>query len=163
MRIDTNLLRNVRHVQSLLGVLLIGSFVLFVGYQIQQSTTALAESLESVHTHAPESGTSGTIALASSHMNPSYGDFVSFDARVRSAPRGSVYVVSVACFQGTTLVYQRTAQLGARFLLQDMHQQDMSWDGNAAQCSAVLLHRTQENATTHIYLLDSVSFDVTKG
>jgi len=44
--------------------------------------------------------------------------------------------------------------------LQDQRDRSFSWDGADASCSAVLLRRVEQNGTAHVYLIDSVSFDV---
>jgi hypothetical protein len=154
--IDTDLERNIAHVRPYLGVLLIGSVALMFGVLIYNAAKQLTET---VHTTAPE-GVTGAITI-SSRGDIRYGDTIDFKSTTAGiySNKSNAYV-STVCFQGETMVYQRSAQQGVPFYLYDQIGSSLDWDGNEASCSATLMYRKVGFDNIDVYVVDSVSFDV---
>ena len=64
------------------------------------------------------------------------------------------------CFQGETIVFQKSVQQGVEVHLYDQIDGGFDWDGKNASCSATLMYRTVLPETIDIYVVDSESFDV---
>ena len=154
--IDTDLKRNVAHVRPYLGVLLIGSVALMFGLLIYNAAKELTKT---VHTDVTE-GMSGEITIAT-RGDIRYGDTIDFKSSTSGvySSKSNTYV-TVVCFQGETMVYQRSAQQGVQFYLYDPIGSSLDWDGEDASCSATLMYRKVGYNSIDVYVVDSVSFDV---
>lgn len=153
--VETNLERNLKRISPFLGMLLVAAVALMMFMFLR---SAMEELTRAVHTEAP-SDVSGTVRL-SVPQPLHYGESAEFRSTVHGAASESTSYITVACFQGEKLVYQRSAQQGVRFYLSDQYERDLEWDGGAASCSATLMYRTVGDGQVDVYILDAVSFDV---
>jgi hypothetical protein len=115
----------------------------------------------------PPSGISGTIALdqgaglasTASTTSVKYGDTAHFKTSVQGRlATNSMLYVTVVCVQGSTVVYQASADPSAGFTLQDQPGQGLDWNGQQASCSGSLVYREQNGKNVSISYLDSTSF-----
>lgn len=153
--VDTSWERNLQRVSPFLGVILIAAFAYFMFTMLRNAMTDLSQS---VHTEAPLDVT-GTIRLAVPQPL-AYGDKVSFRSTVSGITEGTMSYITLACFQGDTLVYQRSVQQGVNVYLKDQYERDLVWDSGNASCSATLLYRSVGASAVDVYVLDALSFDV---
>lgn len=151
--IDANLENNLRNVKPYLGILLVGSIALVFGFMIMNAARQL--------THAIEPGTSASegILTRSSAGAVYYGDTVSYAVSKSAKGNPNVYITTV-CFQGTTMVFQKSTSRGTSVRLHDESDDENYWNGKQASCSAVLLYRTESAGAYNTLLIDSESFDV---
>jgi hypothetical protein len=154
--VETDWERNIRRVSPFLGVLLVASFALFMFMMLHGAlsdlTTSIAAGTDTTL------GAAGTLRLASSQP-VRYGATVQLQASVTGARSGAATYITVVCFQGDKLVYQRSAPQGTSFLIAAQYDRDITWDGGPASCSAALMYRTG-GSSIDVHVLDAVSFDV---
>ena len=154
--IDTSFERNVAHVRPYLGVALIAVFAIYLFMKIFNATSELTQV---VHTNAPE-GVDGSLQLIS-RGKVVYGDTIEFKSSASGI--GSSYsntYITTVCFQGETMVYQKSAQQGVSFYLYDQMGGSLEWNGEDASCSATLMYREVGYDTVNVYVVDALSFDV---
>lgn len=154
--LDTSLENNLRNIKPYLGILLVGSMALWFGLLINN---AVKELTQNIYTTVPE-GVEGTLTLSGSGK-VYYGDTISFKSNVSglSLQSSNTYITTV-CFQGETMVFQKSVQQGVEVHLYDQIDGEFDWDGKNASCSATLMYRTVLPETINIYVVDSESFEV---
>jgi hypothetical protein len=59
------------------------------------------------------------------------------------------------------MVFQKSVQQGVPIYLYDQIGGGLEWNGQNASCSAKLMYREVNNNTVDVYVVDSLSFDVT--
>ena len=153
--IDTNIENNFRHIRPYLGILLVGSMALGFGFIVTSAAKQLAQAIEPV-----ASDIEGALTLVSSGT-VRYGDTVSYKAAVNNLTKGTsnIYITTV-CFQGETMVFQKSVTQGISVRLYDQMVSEYEWNGEDASCTAALLYRTSASDIHQVILVDSVSFDV---
>jgi hypothetical protein len=107
--------------------------------------------------------TGGSTMLAASSTLPElkYGGEAHFKATVQGRQAsGSTVYVTVVCTQGSTVVYQWSADPSFSFPLTDQAGQGLEWNGNAADCSGSLVYRQQNGKNVTITYLDTTAFKV---
>lgn len=153
--IDTDFRNNIRHVRPHLGILLIGCVALGFAFVIRNAMSDLSQTL-TIAT-APE-GIEGVLSLASRN-NLRYSDSVTYKSNVSGdVPNNANVYITTVCFQGETMVFQKSMQQGDSLYLQDESLSGFRWNGEDASCSATLMYRTDESDT--VYVVDSITFEV---
>jgi hypothetical protein len=153
--IDTDFRNNVRHVRPHLGMLLIGCIALGFALLIRNAMSDLSQTITVVE--APD-GIEGVLRL-SSRNDLRYSDLVSYKSNISGdLPLGANVYITTVCFQGETLVFQKSMQQGDSLYLQDESLSGFRWDGEDASCSATLMYRTDES--DRVYVVDSMTFEV---
>jgi hypothetical protein len=154
--IDTDLERNITHVKPYLGVLLVGSIALLFGMLIYKATNNLTQN---IHTKTP-AGVEGTLVLKTKGVIE-YGDTIQYKSSASgiNSQESTTYITTV-CFQGETLVYQKSVLQGVSVYLYDQIGSGLDWDGKNATCSATLMYREVKRDVVDVYVVDSVSFEV---
>lgn len=107
---------------------------------------------------ASVAGSDGT--SASSDL--SYGENAEFIPTLYGdvSAKADVYV-TLACWQGRTVVYNASEDLHTAFRLEDTQPGlGLEWDGGDASCHAWLVHRVDKGKSSEITVLDGVGFEV---
>ncbi len=158
--IDTSLARNVKHIQPVLGVLLVISVGIFVLHIVRSSMEDLATSLTAAQSTEGRPPVTGTLLL--DFKQPvGYGDLVAYRTTVMGhAPGNGHAYITTTCFQDEKLVYQLSGEERARFLLVDLREPQYYWNGGPAFCHGSLMYRSFSGAGATVHLLDSKSFAV---
>ncbi len=154
--IDTDFARNIQHIRPYLGVLLVGAIALGLGLMINSAAKQLTQS---IHTDVP-AGIEGKLSLKT-RGDLYYGDVISYKSRISgiSLDQSNTYVTTV-CFQKDRMVYQKSAQQGVSVYLNDQLGPEFEWDGLSASCSATLMYRVAKPDAVNVYIVDSLSFEV---
>jgi hypothetical protein len=137
---------------------------------VMSVAAALAVGVAVVPAMAGPTTVSGTIALESSTARAAndagglrYGESARFTVTASGRVDSKAYLyISVVCFAGDTFVYQATSRdLSYAFPLSDQTGQGLEWNGQAADCEAWLVYRTdKKNGTSDIQELDETTFAV---
>lgn len=90
----------------------------------------------------------------------SYGDEVSFATEVTGVSNRATVYITVVCMQGLEVVYQTSGSTDESFLLMDQGGDNLSWDGQAADCGAWLQHSVKKGKGSEITNLDTDFFSV---
>lgn len=155
--VDTDFANNVRRVRPFLGILLVGAVGLYFAHVLYKSVSDLTVVLEPTDAL----GVTGTLVLTSP-ADPTYGNLLTFSLSLDDASSDTAQsYITVMCFQDKKLVYQVSAQPGVKFLLTDPVDPRLEWDGGAASCNASLIYRVPSGTRAELYMLDSISFEVT--
>jgi hypothetical protein len=152
--VETDFQKNVKRVSPFLGILLIGAFAYYMFTILNNAMQSLTQV---VNTEAPPD-VGGTLRLDGSSP-VKYGSRVDFKSTVQGVEEGATTFVTVACFQGEKMVYQRSAQQGVTFNIAAQYERDIVWNGETASCSATLMYRKPDADKINLYILDAVSFD----
>ena len=151
--IDTSIENNIRTIRPYLGILLVGSMALGLGLMITNAANQLTHAIE-----PSVSESEGVLTLSSSGA-VNYGDTVSYNVSKSAKGTLNVYITTV-CFQGATMVFQKSTPQGASVRLSNQSDSEHDWNGKAASCTALLMYRTERADTFDTFLIDSESFDV---
>ncbi len=155
--IDTSFRNNVRHVRPYLGILLIGSMALAFGLIIKSAMTELSGNL---YAATPLSGIEGVLELKIKG-DIHYGDTISFSSDVtKLSLQNSNIFVTTACFQKTTMVFEKSVPLDGSVHLYDQAVSEYDWDGKRAVCGSTLMYRSIELDDSGLHVVDSVGFEV---
>ncbi|KKS36772.1 MAG: hypothetical protein UU98_C0021G0009 [Parcubacteria group bacterium GW2011_GWD2_42_14] len=125
------------------------------GLMVSSAAKQLSQALEP---SIPTGG--GTLTLESSGT-VQYGDTVSYKAVMDNPEKiaANIYI-STVCFQGETMVFQKSVTQGVTVHLYDQMERDYEWNGKDASCIATLLYRTVGRDFHQVVLVDSEYFDV---
>lgn len=158
--IDTDLARNVKHIQPILGVLLVVSVGIFALHTVRSSMEDLATSFQGSHVDENRSPVTGTLLL--DFKQPvAYGDLVAYRTTLLGHTPGEGHAyVTTTCFQDETLVYQLSGEQRTRFLLVDLREPQYFWNAGPAFCHGSLMYRSFSGSGAGLHLLDSKSFAV---
>jgi hypothetical protein len=158
--IETGFARNVKHIQPVIGLMLVVSIGIFVLHIVRSSMEDLATSFQASHLDETRSSVTGTLLL--DFKQPvGYGDLVAYRTTLvgHTPGEGHAYVTTT-CFQDEKLVYQLSGEQKTRFLLVDLREPQYYWNGGPAFCHGSLMYRAFGGASAGIHLLDSKSFAV---
>lgn len=92
----------------------------------------------------------------------SYGQYAEFIAELSGnvSAKADVYV-TLACWQGDTVVYHASDDPDSPFLLMDtLPGLGLEWDGGDASCHAWLIHRVDKGKSSEMTVLDDLTFEV---
>lgn len=154
--IETDLRSNIEHIRPYLGILLVGSIALGLGFIIHNATSQL---VQNIYATAP-TGVEGKLSL-NNRGDVWYGDTISYKSSVFGAHLdvSNTYITTV-CFQGVSMVFERSVLQGVPVYLYDQMKDSLSWDGKEATCSATLMYRKVNQNSVDVYVVASLSFDV---
>lgn len=157
--IDTSFLNNVRSVRPFLGLLLVGSVAFGFAFMIYKAVAELSASLYTVMPSDLEA-TKNVLHLTTKG-DVQYGDTVSYTSTLpNKREKSSNQYINTVCFQGETMVFEKSTEKSTAVYLYDEALSDVEWNGKDAICSATLLERVSVAETTLVHLIDSVSFVV---
>ena len=154
--IDLDLKRNINNIRPYLGIMLVGSIA--IGFALIISS-ALRD-LSQVVCSPGQEGAKGTLTVKP-NGTLYYGDTISYKTDLSGVTtQGSTLYVTTVCYQGDTMVFQKTLPEGESVYFYDQLDTGFEWDGTAAQCTASLVYREQYSSVTKVDIVATQGFEV---